>query len=323
MRYLIIDNSNLFIRNYVVNPTLNKDGYPSGGIVGTLKSIQKIVRLTKPDKIIIVYDGAGGSQKRRTINKQYKQGRKPLRLNRQFQLNENEERQNNIQQMTRLGEYYDLMPIYQVIIEGVEADDVIAFLCQTHFMELHQKIVYSSDKDFIQLLHSDKTLLYRPIKDEILNTKRIVEQYKIHPTNFALARSIAGDKGDNIEGVSGIGLSTVANRFSFLSKNKSYTIPELVDFAQEKVNEGSKLKAYENLVREQQKIVENYKITQLYSPSISIQSKQMIQNMMENKELIFNKTKLLSMMAYDGLGEWNWDELYYSFNRILLNERSS
>jgi 5'-3' exonuclease len=44
-----------------------------------------------------------------------------------------------------------------------------------------------------------------------------VEEYGIHPTNFAIARAMAGDKSDNIEGVAGIGLKTVSKNFPFLS----------------------------------------------------------------------------------------------------------
>ena len=53
------------------------------------------------------------------------------------------------------------------------------------------------DKDFYQLC-DDKTVVYKPVRDEFLNKKRIVEQFDIHPNNFALARAIDGDKSDNL-----------------------------------------------------------------------------------------------------------------------------
>lgn len=48
-RLMIIDFLNLYLRNYLVNPTLSTDGRPAGGIVGTLRSIQKLSKQIKPD----------------------------------------------------------------------------------------------------------------------------------------------------------------------------------------------------------------------------------------------------------------------------------
>ena len=83
-RLLIIDALNLFIRNYVVNPTLDDKGVPIGGSIGFLKSFQKLARKTRPHEIIIAWDGLGGSQRKKTQNKDYKAGRKPLRFNRRM-----------------------------------------------------------------------------------------------------------------------------------------------------------------------------------------------------------------------------------------------
>ena len=81
-RMLIIDQLNLFFRNYIVNPSLSLQGQPIGGLRGCIQSLQKLVRETSPDVIIICWDGAGGSKKRKLLQKDYKAGRKPIRLNR-------------------------------------------------------------------------------------------------------------------------------------------------------------------------------------------------------------------------------------------------
>ena len=49
-RVLIIDQLNLFFRSYIVNPSLSKNGDPIGGLMGSIKSLQKVVRETSPDK---------------------------------------------------------------------------------------------------------------------------------------------------------------------------------------------------------------------------------------------------------------------------------
>ena len=81
-RVLIVDQLNLFFRNYIVNPSLSTDGSPIGGLRGCIQSLQKVVRESKPDMIVICWDGEGGSRKRKLLKKDYKAGRKPIRLNR-------------------------------------------------------------------------------------------------------------------------------------------------------------------------------------------------------------------------------------------------
>jgi DNA polymerase-1 len=220
-RVLLIDALNLFMRNYIVDPSLSTNGQPIGGTKGFIKSLQSVCRTINPDLIFVAWDG--GSQKRKSIDKNYKAGRKPVRLNRDIHnMTAGEQEDNKNWQQERIIEYLNEMPILQSYVENVEADDIIALVSQSQALSEHHKIILSSDKDFIQLC-DDTTILYRPIQKEILNKKRILEQFEIHPTNFALARAIAGDKSDNLPGVGGAGLPTVSKRFPFLSEEKSYT----------------------------------------------------------------------------------------------------
>ena len=78
-RILVIDFLNLFLRNYIVDPSLSSNGQPIGGLKGSIKSLQKLVRESKPSEVVICWDARGGSKKRKTIKKDYKAGRKPLR----------------------------------------------------------------------------------------------------------------------------------------------------------------------------------------------------------------------------------------------------
>ena len=55
-RLMIIDSLNLFIRNYVVDPSMSTNGQPLGGLKGYFKSLQKLIRDVKPDGIVIVWD---------------------------------------------------------------------------------------------------------------------------------------------------------------------------------------------------------------------------------------------------------------------------
>ena len=318
-RVLIIDMLNMYYRAYIVNPSLSTNGQPIGGLKGSLGILQKLVRETKPDQIVICWDGAGGSRRRKTINKNYKEGRKPIRLNRSIRnLSEKEEIENKVWQQTRLAEYFNEMPIIQLMVENVEADDLIGFICKFTDISEQQKVIVSSDKDFFQLL-DDSTVLHRPIQKETLNRNRIIEKFGIHPNNFALARAMVGDRSDNIEGVKSVGLPTVAKRLPFLVEEKSYTISEVIEYCKDSE---SKLKAFDNIIEAEETISENYKIMQLYSPFISPQGKSKVRYNIDNAEYHFNKTEIIKMMMEDGFGAYNWDSLFQNFNRISLENKS-
>ena len=113
-RVLVIDALNMFLRAFIVDPSLSHHGQPIGGIKGSIKILQKLVRMIEPNEIVICWDGPNGSQKRKAMNSSYKAGRKPLRLNRSVHnLTENEELQNKIWQQMRTMDYLNQMPIIQ------------------------------------------------------------------------------------------------------------------------------------------------------------------------------------------------------------------
>ena len=76
-RVLIIDGLNLYLRTFAVNGMLNDRGVPIGGMMGFLKSLAYAIRETNPTRVMVVYDGAGGSQRRRKLHPNYKGNRKP------------------------------------------------------------------------------------------------------------------------------------------------------------------------------------------------------------------------------------------------------
>ena len=317
-RILVIDALNMMYRNYIVDPSISTNGAPIGGLKGFMKSLQKLVREIKPDDIIICWDGEGGSQRRRAQNKDYKEGRKPIRLNRSTRnLSEDEEKENKFWQQIRLIEYLNQLPITQLMLPSVEADDVIGYVTQYSKLKEDQKVIVSSDKDFLQLCNGN-TILYRPIQKTILNESRVTEEYGIHPNNFALARAICGDKSDNIKGIQGAGLPTIAKRFPFMRDVKSATIDMIIDHCEE---QEKKLMIHERILDNRDKISDNYKLMQLYSPSISAQGTHRLRTKLDNESRIFNKTAIISMMFEDGVGEYNWLELWTCFNKIVWESK--
>ena len=318
-RVMIIDGLNLYLRNYIVNPSLSTNGDPIGGIVGTLGSLQKLTRELKPNQIVFVWDGPGGSARRKSQNKNYKEGRSPLRLNRAVQnLTTTQIAKNQIWQQTTLMDYLNHMPINQIMISGIEADDVIAQVCNEMYVGDYEKVIVSSDKDFIQRCDST-TVLYRPMQNKVLNKNTVIDEYKISPNWFALARAITGDKSDNLAGVGGVGLKTIARRFPFFNEpHKASCFYQLYEHCRENLD-GPKV--YKTVLENKDLIESNYKLMQLYAPAISPQNKEIIRNAIFNMTYSFNQTAITAMMTKQGFGNKSFSELFAVCRKIVLDNQ--
>jgi len=311
-KVMIIDGLNMFIRSYIVNPQMDKHGNPIGGCIGFLKSLQKVSKKFQPQEIIIVWDGHEGSQRKRALNKEYKEGRAPIRFNRRLiQLDPTEQAKNKAYQLIRLMEYLNILPVIQITIDFVEADDVIAYTARHLLYGFWKKIIVSSDKDFFQLC-DDYTSVYRPIQDKIMTKESIIEEFKIHPNNFALARAIAGDSSDNLPGVPGVGLKTLAKRFPFLINEEESDCEKIVTNC---AMQGKRLKLHENIIKSEALVKNNYKIMQLYSPNIRPVNRIFIDNAIMYFEPEFSRLNFTKMLFSDDLGYVNFEEL----TRIMKN----
>ena len=204
------------------------------------------------------------------------------------------------------------------MLEAVEADDIISYVVQDSNYKGWQKIIVSSDKDFFQLC-DEETVIYRPIQKKFVNRNNILEEYKIHPTNFALARAMVGDRSDNLEGVRGVGLASVAKRFEFLVEDKSFLVDDIMKRCEEVE---SKLKIYNNIAENRSLIEDNYRLMQLYSPSISPQGKSRMRYALDNFVPEFNQTGAKTMMIKDGFGVWDCTDLFAFFKRVVSDKKT-
>ena len=93
---LLIDGMNTFMRVWTMYPTTNDNGEHIGGFTGFLKSIGHAIRLLKPTRCIIVFDGKGGSQRRRKIFSDYKMKKNVrFRVNRAMSLDMDREEESD------------------------------------------------------------------------------------------------------------------------------------------------------------------------------------------------------------------------------------
>lgn len=232
---LVIDGLNTFIRSWSTAPNLNDNGDHIGGIVGTLKSIGYAIRTINPTRVIVVFDGKGGSNSRKEIYAGYKSERGKnkikMRLNRAYEdlMNPEEESASMKRQMHALGELLSSLPVSIMIYDGIEADDVMAYIATTLRKDGEKVILMSSDKDFLQLVNKDVSV-YSPSKKKIYNIDEVIEEFGIHPHNFVNFRMIDGDKSDNVEGVTGLGLKTIIKSFPILTESQTHTTDSMVEY---------------------------------------------------------------------------------------------
>src|SRR6056300_615992 len=134
-RLLVFDGLNTFIRAFGATPATNEDGDHIGGITGFLYSIGKTVRDFKPSRCVIAFDGRGGNAKRRKIYKGYKANRANKTKLRRFDHHETsieDEQESMRKQFSRLVSYLDNLPVTFLAMDGIEADDTIAYIAQMY-----------------------------------------------------------------------------------------------------------------------------------------------------------------------------------------------
>lgn len=257
---LIIDGLNVFYRHWVANPTMDTNGEHVGGIVGFLKNLQLLCERYTPEDMIVVWEG-GGSTRRRSIDSNYKNGRKPAKLNR-FYDEIPDTVQNRNSQVSQLVSLLRKAGIKQLYVPDCEADDIIAYIVSSRFRKKGEKcVIVSTDKDFYQLV-SEQVNVWSPGSKKQWDISSIVSTFNIHPENFCLARCFIGDPSDGLKGAPGVGFKSLAKRFPNLSNCDSLTIDDIVTECR-KLQEQSKLKLYDSIINHEDEIRKNWKLMYL------------------------------------------------------------
>lgn len=263
-KIMIVDGLNTFLRGFAMNPTLNPDGEHVGGIVAFLQSVGAAVRKFKPTRCIVVFDGKGGSARRKNIYEGYKEGRTPKgqkRYNRTYEHHQDNAQEDMKRQIGRLALYMKALPVTTLMVDHVEADDVIAYLCSELYEEReHEKIIMSTDKDFFQLVRPG-TKLYRPTKKQVYTAKEVWEEYGVPVHNFTAYRAVLGDSSDNVPGVDQVGDKRFRDKFGELAQSENRIKPaDLVEYADERSDEST---IYERVAAEQDLLERNFALMEL------------------------------------------------------------
>jgi 5'-3' exonuclease len=291
---------------------MNEDGLHTGGIAGFLKSVGYAIKLINPTRCVIIFDGNGGSMKRRKIYPQYKHKRHTkIRLNRAYsELSTSDLEEKNMKsQLMRSVHYLDCLPISTMAIDHIEADDTIAYIAQQYYKDSNVSIM-SADKDFLQLA-SDKIKVWSPTKKKLYGCAEILNEYGVSCQNYIWYRVLEGDVSDNIDGINGAGLKTIIKCFPFFAESRHVDLQEIYTYCE---NNQSKYKLYRNILENKDIVERNYTLMQLKDTEIQSFSQLRINEILDMPIKKMDRVGFSKLVTEDKM--WNNIPNYH----IWLNE---
>src|SRR5688572_18378561 len=191
---LLVDGSSYLYRAFHALPELrNSRAEPTGAIYGVLNMLRKLAADYKAQARACVFD-AKGRTFRDAQYAQYKANRTPMPDDLSVQVEPLREA------VAALG-----WPV--LVIEGVEADDVIATLAEQAKRGGWRAVISTGDKDFAQLVDAQVTLV-NTMSSEVLDIEGVKRKFGIPPEKFLDYLTLIGDAIDNIPGVDKVGPKT-------------------------------------------------------------------------------------------------------------------
>ena len=191
---VLVDGSSYLYRAFHAFPPLtNSAGEPTGAMYGMLNMLKSLISQVQPSHIAVVFD-AKGKTFRDEMFEQYKSHRPPMPddLRKQIQ---------------PLHDIIRALGIPLLVIEGVEADDVIGTLAVAASKANQKVLISTGDKDMAQLV-DDNIMLINTMNNTLLDRDAVIEKYGIPPELIIDYLALMGDSADNILGVAGVGEKT-------------------------------------------------------------------------------------------------------------------
>ena len=277
---LVIDAMNMLIRSFSLLKAMNPDGTHIGGIVGFLRSLGYVTRIFDPTRVIVVWDGKGGSANRKNINPDYKAQRATARITHWGLYDtKQQEMEALIGQLLRVQEYLECLPVTQLQMEKLEADDIMAYIAkQSSYSKVKKCTIISSDKDFLQLV-DDTVEVYAPVKKKTFTKDNIFEELKVLPENYNIVKALLGDNSDNLKGVKGLGIKTIVAEFPKLLKEET-NLDYIFKVAEEKLD-GKKV--FAKIIHNWKNVEDNFLMMDLHATSLDETEKEVVMETMKTK----------------------------------------
>ena len=312
-RHLLVDGLNLFTRHYVAHPAMSGNGEQVGGVVGFVNNLTRLVDRCNPSNVIVFWEG-GGSKRKRDLYSDYKASRRPQKLNRYYDpdLIPDSVKNRNYQLKTII-DILNCFPITQIYVEDAEADDAIGYISKYKLRDV-PKIIVSSDHDFYQLI-DPLTIIWSPTLKKFVRTDFVLKKFQVHPNNFCLAKSISGDKSDNIPGVSGVGYKKLAKRFTKFSSEEDYLIDEFFNDVK-LLKESKKLKMIDSILDSESLIKRNWKLVHLDVNNLSHTQVNKINEKVENPNKTCNNINAHKILKQNSITQIDLIQSNFVFKRL-------
>ena len=197
----LVDGSTYIFRAYHALPPLTRksDGFPVGAISGFCNMLDKLIKDEREKNnlthLLVIFD-ASGKTFRNDIYPEYK-------------ANRSSPPEDLIPQFPVIRKATDAFNVNHVEMLGYEADDLIASYAKAAINEKMKVTIVSSDKDLMQLVKEDVSML-DTMKNRLIQKNEVIEKFGVEPKKVIDVQSLAGDSIDNIPGIPGIGIKTAA-----------------------------------------------------------------------------------------------------------------
>lgn len=318
---LIVDGLNLFIRNFQAIPTINHNGEHVGGVLGFFRTLLNALVEYEPDKVVIVFDGKGGSTRRRKILKNYKSKVLSSGTFNRFSdtrgyINENSSQRTQVLTMLTA---LSLMPVRVISIDNIEADDIISCLVREIISKDSMKVIISSDRDFLQLVDRN-TCVYNHDKRTLMTESDVYSIYGYIPLNYLTYRCFTGDRGDNIPGVKQVGDVGLNKHFNLNTRDRYIELDEIFEISEKSLRENQKPKIFKNIIDQKDIAIRNYNLMQLLDVDISNILKSNIKALYDSKLSELNYMQLEKIFFDIELCKDSYDLLIWQKNLKKLKK---
>lgn len=205
-QFYLVDAHNFLHRNYHALPKLSTStGLEVGALYGFLRWILKMLNTQHPDYVAVCFDSPGGCARRKALLPAYKANRAAPdeALVRQLQLAR--------ELVAQLG-------LTVVAQNGIEADDLMAFLAREAAKAQVPSALVTTDKDVYQFLN-EWISIWPSGKDAIKGPQAAMEKFGVAPQFLPDYFALVGDASDNVPGAAGIGPKSAVeliNKFGHL-----------------------------------------------------------------------------------------------------------
>ncbi|MEI0603466.1 DNA polymerase I [Brachyspira alvinipulli] len=197
--FLIIDAFGILYRYHFIflkRPLLNSKGQNVSSINGFMRTYFSLINTYPAEYVAIALDSSRKTF-RNEIYKEYKENRESMPDDLRSQI-------------PMLYELIDALGISRIVLDNYEADDIVGTIAERNKKENIKTIIYSPDKDILQLVDDDVRVVASNKDNELMEYDRetVKEKRGVYPNQIIDLLALMGDASDNIPGVKGVGEKT-------------------------------------------------------------------------------------------------------------------